>query len=186
MNRLFWYIYRIPVPAVLPLIAAIVLIWGFAMRLLLRKSLKAVRIINCAAVLAALVGIFYITVFRNDPGKQELILMPFQSFVEAKEQKEMYREMIMNVFLFFPLGLTAPFALLPARGKQGKANRFPLRYAAMTVGAAAVLSVSIEIFQYFFALGRCETDDVLCNSFGAFLGALSYLLVSVNRRRESG
>ena len=141
MNSLFWYVYRIPVPAVLPLIVVIVLIWGFAMRFLLRKYPKTVKIINCAAALVALGGILYITVFRGSPGKQELILTPFQSFIEAKEQKEMYRELLMNVLLFVPFGLSLPFAL--TRAQSGE-RRGKTRYAVITVAAAIVLSVTIE------------------------------------------
>lgn len=181
MNQLFYYIYRIPVPLVLPIIALIVLIWGFAMRLLVRRSPKAVKIINCVALLIALVGIFYITVFRNNPGKQELILQPFQSFIEAKQQKEMYRELLMNVLLFVPFGLSLPFAMTSAR--DGEWSR-KIRYAVITVGIAVVLSVCIEAVQYHYSLGRCETDDVLSNMFGAALGACAYLVQFIGHNNK--
>lgn len=173
LNQLFYYIYRIPVPLVLPIIAVIVLIWALLMRLLAKRAPKVMRIVNCAAVLAALIGIFYITVFRNNPGKQELILQPFQSFIEAREQKEMYRELLMNVLLFVPFGLSLPFVLTPTAGGM---RRIRFRYAAVTVGIAVVTSVGIETVQYCFALGRCETDDVLANTLGALLGVCAYLL----------
>ena len=36
-----------------------------------------------------------------------------------------------------------------------------------------LLSAVIEAAQYAFGLGRAETDDVLCNTLGALLGALA-------------
>lgn len=68
MNQLFYYIYRIPVPLVLPIIVVIVLIWGLAMRFLRRRSPKTVKIINCVAAAVALVGILYYR-FPQQSGK---------------------------------------------------------------------------------------------------------------------
>ena len=150
-SLLFWYIYRIPVPLVLPIIAVIVVVWGLLMRLLARRAPKAIRIVNIAAAVIALGGILYITVFRNNPGKRELILQPFQSFIEAKEQKEMFRELLMNVLLFVPFGLSLPFALTP--GKSGE-WRGRIWCFIVTIAVAVVLSVAIEAVQYRFALGR--------------------------------
>ena len=169
---MFWYIYRIPLPLVWIIIFSGMVIWGLLMRLLARRSPKAVGIINCIALTAALGGILYITVFRNDPGKQELILRPFQSFIEAKQQKEMYRELLMNVLLFVPLGLSLPFVL--TRTEDG-VWRCRIRCAVLTVLIAAALSVAIEAVQYRFALGRCETDDVLANTLGTGFGGCAYL-----------
>ena len=181
MSQLFWYVYRIPVPLVLPIIAVIVVIWGLLMRFVAKRAPKAIRIVNTAAAVVALGGILYITVFRNNPGKQELILQPFQSFVEAKEQKEMYRELLMNVLLFVPFGLSVPFALTP--GKAGE-RRVKVWCFIVTIVVAVVLSVAIEAVQYRFALGRCETDDVLANTLGALLGACAYLIQFVGQKNN--
>lgn len=174
-----------------------VLLWAGAMYGLSRHSRAAVRVVNVLGAAVALGGVLYITVFRHSSGERELILTPFQSFIEARGQREMYREMLMNVFLFFPLGLFLPFALVPSRAGrqrrkevapseprqassvcvgQGSAACYPLRHAAIALCVAIALSVGIEIVQYVFALGRCETDDVLCNALGAALGIVAYLL----------
>ena len=121
----------------------------------------------------------YITLHHRLPGERELILMPFHSFVEARSQREMYREMLMNVFLFVPLGVTMPFALhknsLTVRSQRRKIILF-------TIAFALILSVVIESIQFFFALGRAETDDVLCNTLGTALGTLSFLLFLSGRK----
>ncbi|MBR6360495.1 MAG: VanZ family protein [Clostridia bacterium] len=171
---MFYYIYRFPLWSVPVIIAAAVILWAAAMIILRRISggIRAVRIINACLAAVALGGIFYITLYHRYSGERELILMPFSSFAEAKEQREMYREMLMNVFLFVPLGLTLPSAL-PSR----ESKRF--RSALLTAAAAAVLSFAVEAAQYFLAMGRAETDDILCNLLGAVLGMAAYIIFTL-------
>lgn len=155
------------------MIFAAVLIWAVAMYLLNKKSSKSVRIINSVLSVIFVLAIIFITVIRKTTDKSEIILMPFNSFTEAKEQVEMYREMLMNVFLFVPLGLSLPFAL-----KKRKINS-----ALKTVIFACLMSVVIEIIQAIFSLGRCETDDVICNTFGAAIGSLSFVLFNLMKNK---
>ena len=79
----------------------------------------------------------------------------------------------LNVLLFVPFGLSLPFVVTP--GKAGE-RRGKVWCFIVTIAIAVVLSVAIEAVQYRFALGRCETDDVLANTLGALLGACAYLL----------
>ena len=125
------------------------------------------------AVNAVLVGfiafiILYATLLTRSPGDYDVVLRPFAALMEAKDQPELYREMLMNVFLFFPLGLTLSNAL-PRRWNYR-------RRIGVTVLAGCLLSAGIECAQYRFALGLAETDDVLCNTLGALLGAASLLV----------
>lgn len=82
----------------------------------------------------------------------------------------------MNVFLFFPLGLTMSNAL------PRKWHRW-LRIA-LTALTSCVLSAGIEYAQYRFALGMAETDDVICNTLGAFVGASSLLLAHAMEKHK--
>jgi glycopeptide antibiotics resistance protein len=74
--------------------------------------------------------------------------------------------MLMNVFLFFPLGLTLPYALPEKWNRKG----------LLTIFLAQVFSIGIELAQYHFHLGRAETDDVICNTLGCVIGTLSYVI----------
>lgn len=180
LNTFFWYVYRLPLSVVWCLIAFAVIVWALLMRWLSGRHPRVAKYGNLALVVVALGGILYITVLRNNPGKQELILQPFQSFIEAKQQKEMYREMLMNVLLFVPFGLTVPFALTPVKDAVFQRNT---RYAVIVLLITIALSVSIEAVQYHYALGRCETDDVLCNTLGALFGVCAYLLQFPKRQK---
>ena len=173
LNTFFWYVYRLPLPSVWCLIAFAVIGWALSMRLAAPGFPLAVKYVNCLLAAAALGGILYITVFRHASGEREIILASFYSFAEARVQKEMYRELLMNVFLFVPLGLSLPFALCSVKDGQWRPS---LKTAVIAMAFAFSLSVGIEAVQYLFALGRCETDDVLTNTLGALLGVCAYLL----------
>ena len=63
-------------------------------------------LLNTALACAATFIILYATILNRTPGNYELILTPFAALSAARQQPELYRAMLMNVFLFFPLGLT--------------------------------------------------------------------------------
>lgn len=130
-------------------------------------------VLFCAAVIA----ILYATILNRTPGNYELILTPFATFTAAQQQPELYREMLMNVFLFFPLGLTLSNAL------PRKWHRW-LRIILTTL-IGCILSAGIEYAQYRYALGLAETDDVICNTLGAFIGSTSLLIAhAIEKHKE--
>lgn len=127
------------------------------------------RIGNVVGMAISVYGILLFTVLRRGTESLEpAMLIPFHSFVEAQSQPEKYREMLMNVFLFVPFGLTAPNVI--SRMKR-------LWPVVLTVVSALMLSVAIEFTQYYFHLGRCEVDDVIMNTLGATIGTVSWLIV---------
>lgn len=132
---------------------------------------------NTALACAAAFIILYATILTRTPGVPEAVLAPFASLTAARVQPELYREMLMNVFLFFPLGLTLSNAL------PRKWHRWLRIILTTLVGCA--LSVGIEYAQYRYALGLAETDDVICNTLGAFLGAASLLAAhAIEKHKE--
>lgn len=127
----------------------------------------------CAAVIAILCA----TILNRTPSNYELILTPFAAFIAAQQQPELYRAMMMNVFLFFPLGLTLSNALPRKWHRWGR--------IALTTFVGCILSVGIEYTQDRYALGLAETDDVIYNTLGAFLGAASLLAAhAIEKHRE--
>lgn len=127
---------------------------------------------------AVLPFILYTTLLSRTPGDYELVLTPFAALAAARRQPELYREMLMNVFLFFPLGLTLSNAL-PRRWGHW-------RRIGVTTLAGCLLSAGIEYAQYRFCLGMAETDDVLCNTLGALLGAGSLLIAHAIENHKKG
>ena len=134
-------------------------------------------LLNTALACAAALIILYATILTRSVGGSEAILTPFASLTAARQQPEFYREMLMNIFLFFPLGLTLSNALPRKWHRWGK--------IALTTLVGCILSAGIEYAQYRCALGLAETDDVICNTLGAFIGSTSLLIAhAIEKSRE--
>lgn len=98
--------------------------------------------------------ILYMTLFIRERGDQKLNLELFWSYRQIFEFNEIGLQALYNICLFIPLG-----ALLCSLQRKPK-------WLLLAVG----LSVFVESIQYFFGLGLCELDDIIGNSFGAWLG----------------
>ena len=156
------------------LLLSLLLLWSMLCQ---RVRERRRVLLNTALACAAAFIILYATILNRTPGNYELILTPFATFTAAQQQPELYREMLMNVFLFFPLGLTLSNAL------PQKWHRWLRIILTTLVGCA--LSAGIEYAQYRCALGLAETDDVICNTLGAFLGAASLLAAhAIEKHKE--
>ena len=171
---MFQSIYSKPLSNIILAIVIAIVAWGYLRtKVQLRRWTMANFVLFCAAVIA----ILYATILNRTPGNYELILTPFAALSAARQQPELYREMLMNIFLFFPLGLTLSNAL------PQKWHRW-LRIILTTL-IGCILSAGIEYAQYRYALGLAETDDVICNTLGAFLGATSLLAAhAIEKSRE--
>ena len=171
---MFQSIYSKPLLSIILAITIAVAVWGYLRtKVQLRRWTMANLMLACVAVIAILCA----TLLTRTPGVFEAILTPFASLTAARVQPELYREMLMNVFLFFPLGLTLSNAL------PRKWHRWSRIILTTLVGCA--LSAGIEYAQYRYALGMAEVDDVICNTLGAFIGTTSLLVAhAIEKSRE--
>lgn len=166
------FIYRQSLSNIAFMMILLILLWASFNHLLRR----GVRQINAVLFCLTVFTIIYITLLKRSPSETEVVLQPFHFFIEARIQPELYRSMLMNMFLFVPFGLTLPYVL------PQKVKRRILR----TILLAAAFSAAIEIFQYIFHLGRCEMDDVLMNTAGAALGSMNYVIGGAYRKSCGG
>ena len=162
IQQIFHAVYVLDLWVVALLMAASILLWS-GLGFLLQKNMKWVSALAATLFLALAL---YQTLFSRTPTAVALHLIPFSAFVRAQTNREVYRSMLMNVFLFLPMGLSLPFVL-----RGGTAKRLLL-----TALIAFALSAGIEAIQLVFSLGMVEADDVLCNTVGAALGACAYPL----------
>ena len=162
------YIYSRSFIGVITFMALALAAWG---ALPARVGARRWRWGNLVLVLLMAAAILYATLFSRAEGSTGLILAPFASLTAARQQPELYREMLMNVFLFFPLGLTLSNALPQKWHRWGR--------IAFTTLIGCILSAGIEYAQYRYALGMAEVDDVICNTLGAFIGSTSLLIAHV-------
>ena len=109
MNKLFWLIYIQPLYRVVVFMILAAVLWGYLGNR--EQGSRRWRILNAAVFAGIAAVIFYMTVCARGEETAEAVLVPFQNFREAREQPELYRSMLMNVLLFFPIGLSLPFVL---------------------------------------------------------------------------
>lgn len=165
MSRVVWFIYVQPLHKIILFSILLIVAWACVGSRADRKLWW--RFFNAAVFLCVVAVILYVTLYSRKESVRDVILIPFHSFIEAKEQPELYRSMLMNVFLFVPLGLSFPY-ILPDR--WGVAA-----HMVFAVLAGGCLSAVVEAVQYRYGLGRCEVDDVIMNTLGALLGAQAYM-----------
>ena len=168
------HIYAIPLHMVIFLMLALLIVWAM---LSLHQNQRKRSIINAVLCFITALIILYATILTRSAGVPEVILTPFASLTAARIQPEIYREMLMNVFLFFPLGLTLSNALPRKWHRWGR--------IALTTLVGCILSAGIEYAQHRYALGMAEVDDVICNTLGAFIGSTSLLIAhAIEKYRE--
>ena len=105
--------------------------------------------------------LLYITLLGRTKPINSISLVLFESYIGyLNGVQEMLRTCIMNIFLFYPLGL-----VLGAVLTKQKLWKLLLAWAA-----CFGLSVMIELSQYIFSIGYAEVDDVINNTIGSALG----------------
>ena len=168
------YIYSRPLIVIILFMVLALAVWGGSPAHIAAKHWQRGNLVLTGLMAGA---ILYATILTRSEGSTGLILIPLASLTAARVQPEIYREMLMNVFLFFPLGLTLSNAL------SRKWHRWLRIILTTLVGCA--LSAGIEYAQYRYALGMAEVDDVICNTLGAFLGAASLLAAhAIEKHKE--
>ena len=157
-------IYRQPLWLIWLIMLVGILVWCFIC-LVMRKRQRIAKVVNVIGLCGAIFGVLLFTVLKRSftIGNSSVELRPFYTFVMARENEEYYRTFLMNMFLFYPVGLFLPFVL-----RKNNVRR--------TLLFAAGLSLIVELDQLIFHTGRCETDDLIANVLGCFIGCLAYYL----------
>ena len=162
---MFRLIYTMPLYKVCLAMAMLLVLWAYYRAYLPKKLFWSM---NLCVLVVAVSAVLYLTVFSRKAGVYDVVLAPFSALREAKKEPERYRSMLMNVFLFFPLGMACANAFSDKMKMR--------RRVILVVATGFALSTAVEYIQYRFSLGMAETDDVICNTLGAFVGSLSVIL----------
>lgn len=182
--RFFWYIYVQPLRRI-GLVIVLLVFLGVWLKNRIEDH-YGWRIFNVVVIAISIIAIFYCTLFSRNEGVTDLVLIPLQTFIEAKKQPELYRSMLMNVFLFVPFGLSMPNIAgmigVAKRAETSSQKWEPVVIVTISVLCGLCLSAAIEFCQYKFSLGRCEVDDVIMNTLGTAIGAMSYIIKFPKRK----
>lgn len=106
------------------------------------------KILNIAGSCISVIIILRFTVWGRTPSDVHQVMFA------AEYSNEFYREMLMNIFLYFPLGLTLNCIMGPS-----------------AIFAGFLLSFSIETWQFFAGTGVAQGTDVICNTLGTVIGS---------------
>lgn len=164
-----WLNPRIPVEYVL--ISFLVFSVAIVIGMLVMKGSRAKRF-----VLGALLAEYYFLVLcstvicRASVMERHVELMPFWNYSDIWNKVDYPADLIevlLNMALFVPIGF-----LLGGIGLSPK----------KVLLSGVCLSGIIEVSQFAFCKGLCETDDVIHNSVGAFLGYLGFLGILKGKR----
>lgn len=164
MGKLIWWIYVQPLKNIILTMLVLPIVWT-ALHQILRKHQLLWKAINIVTLIISLAAIIYLTLYHRGESEYDVILTPFHSFIEAQIQPELYRSMLMNVFLFEPLGLSLSGLL-------------PKKWYSLTIAVVVgmLFSIGIEAAQFYYGLGRCEVDDVIMNTLGCAIGMVPVIL----------
>ena len=164
-----WLNPRIPVEYVLSsfLVFSVAIVIG----MLVMKGGRAKRF-----VLGALLAEYYFLVLcstvicRASHGERHIEIMPFWNYPDIWNRVDYPADLIevlLNVALFVPIGL-----LLGGIG-------FKIRKIILS---GIFLSGIIEVSQFAFCKGLCETDDVMHNTLGCVIGYFGFISLFKARR----
>lgn len=167
MSKLIFSYYGFPIQKAVGYMILLPFVWAFINYIISKKLYQRLlwKLFN-AMLAGGMVVIILAATVSSRGGVSELIIEPFYSLRQIPNSPDLGRSMFMNIFIFFPLGLTLPFAL------PEKWNR----KALIAILFGLTLSSGIEFLQYHYHLGRAETDDVLCNTLGCIVGTTACVL----------
>jgi glycopeptide antibiotics resistance protein len=126
----------------------------FVARLGLKTGLKW----GCGVLLAEYVYLLFCSTvfFRRNNALVGFNCIPFKTYKEIITGRDfLFSQTIMNVLVFIPIGLLLRII----------ENKW---YVALSMGF--LISLCVEMLQYFLAKGYCEIDDVIHNTLGCLLG----------------
>lgn len=103
--------------------------------------------------------VLYLAVFGREAGTNFRVQMDLLNFTKSYGLEDLDHAFL-NVLAFLPLGILYPFLTPGLKGKT---------LAGMSFGM--LVTVLIETGQLVLHSGTCDIDDILCNTFGALLGA---------------
>ena len=131
--------------------------------LILLNGNKIIQRNKHTATFLYIIIILVLTIINRNVGENRIIrITPFWTYSLVSIPQ--YRwEIYLNVLLFIPLGFLLGWA-------------YDLNFPR-TICIAFILSISIEIVQYFYQLGVSEVDDIIHNTLGTAIGFWYFILL---------
>lgn len=133
-------------------------------------SVNVTQVINKLLIVFYLGAIIYMTLLFREHGLHQLNLDFFRSYRSFVQNSNIRSDVIKNIWLFIPFGAIA-FQIYPEK---------------RTLFIPFILSILIEIIQYYSGVGICEVDDIINNGLGGTIGYYTGMLFQELKRRFRG
>ncbi|MCQ2429868.1 MAG: VanZ family protein [Clostridia bacterium] len=164
MTELYQAIYHRPLADIIGWMTALTLAWA-VLRLLFCISRRTGRVwmwTNRVLCVCSVLGVLIVTVFMRSGAGTGISLKLFELPLEPGPRDEYPRMLLMNAFLFLPLGMSL--------GSSWPDEwTLPGRIAWTAVGGFAV-TLTCELLQLLLSRGTFEIDDLTMNLAGVLLG----------------
>lgn len=126
----------------------------------------AVKIISIVMFILYMSFLIYLTFFDHTYGRdifqRRLIIVPFKTIIKFLTSSYNWKIVMINIAgniaAFVPMGFLLPLAF----------DR--LKSFSIVLIVVFLATLSIEVFQYIFAVGTSDIDDIMLNVLGGILG----------------
>ena len=140
---------------------------------------NAMYIVNLFLMLLGLAIILLVTFVRRESSVHQVILIPLRVLFGKKVPGDYWHVTVMNVVLYVPFACGLAFCV---EGGRGRVRYHPV---LTTILICLVLSIAVEMLQYFLGSGLAEFDDVLMNTLGGAGGCLPHIICRLVQKRKS-
>lgn len=158
-------IYGQPIPWMVAEIMLAPLAWALVTRAGSHVFKRRWPVQGALLVLGICVIARFTLLCRNPAEQIRFSVTPLQLLWQALKKHELFRSLLLNILLFTPFG-AALVHLLPE-----EVSLWKRLFLASLIGM--IMSIGVEFLQFLFSLGNAEADDVICNTLGTWMGALS-------------
>lgn len=167
LKEIFHYIYCMSIPSTIFVLILVCCLWYIiTLKTQKMQQKKLWQIFNLLLFFVWFICVIYMTIFSRN-SKTEMNLIPFHFVMDAIKtgNEEFFRTGWMNVLLFVPGGMWLSYGMV----KSTRIKRF------LSIVSFIIISIGIEIIQWYYKLGTVETDDVICNTLGAIIGVTAFI-----------
>ena len=163
LSKIFYWVYARPLWQIVIFMVLATVLWTVLAAKF--SHLKVWRVVNIVIVVVIVAVLVYFTIVRRSPSESiKMYVSPAENLQRVLSNGGIAESFYLNILMFFPLGLTLPFAL-PAKIKHK---------GLITLAACLTFSLGIEVAQAAFALGNFELADIFANIVGAAIGCLAF------------
>ncbi|MBR1534847.1 MAG: VanZ family protein [Ruminococcus sp.] len=162
MREIYIRVYHIDLLTAALIMLGLVIVWS-VIGVLFAKNMRTICV---TAVVISGVIIFLLTLCARGEVGASRDMMPLALFRRGVNEPPILRSIMMNVFLFIPLGMSLPYLIRSSAWIR----------MLLTVLIGFCVSCGIELIQRFFAVGMTQADDVISNTLGMAIGACTYPL----------